>query len=194
MLEQYDRVAKSYATRQRLRRNDAADEDETDDDDLAGNAGNGQRHLVDVLADLLVEAGSSDGEVTREQALRWLLHSKEGQSLIARLAPYRKQIETACRKRVTHRKDSTMTRSEHLSAVIKRAGGVEGLCKRIVKRGDAGDISEAELTGMIIASAKAEYPHLTSEAAFAKVFSAPDGEVLRRATQLAMFTQLYGAK
>jgi hypothetical protein len=90
------------------------------------------------------------------------------------------------------RKVFTMTRSERLRAVVKQAGGVTPLCKRIVRDGSSGDISEAELTGMITATAKAEYPHLTSEAAFSKMFCGPDGETLRRAMQVAMFTQLYG--
>jgi hypothetical protein len=84
------------------------------------------------------------------------------------------------------------TRSDVLKGYVRSAGGLDGLAKRIVRDSSSGDISEAELTGMITATAKAEYPHLTSEAAFSKMFCGPDGETLRRATQVAMFTQLYG--
>jgi hypothetical protein len=96
------------------------------------------------------------------------------------------------RKRATdNRKVITKNRSEHLRAVVKQAGGVTALCKRIVRDGSSGDISEAELTGMITAAAKAEHPDMDDARAFAKMFCGPTGETLRRATQLAKFGQLY---
>jgi hypothetical protein len=159
-----------------FKQSDADDEDET----------SGERHLVDELADLLVEAGSSDG-VTREQALQWLLHSRDGQALVGRMM-------SAHRKRATSRKGFQMTRSEQLHSVVKQAGGLMALCRRIAKSGSSGGVAEAELVGMLLTSARLEYPHLTGEAAFTKMFCGPDGEVLRRAVQVAKFAQLYGAK
>ena len=133
------------------------------------------KHAVDMLADLIAEAGVSDGEISRQDALRWLLHSPHGAALIARVAR---------RKRATNRKDSTMTRTETLTRIIKQAGGLGPLCKRIIKRGRS-DVDEAELTGMIIAAAKAEYPDLDDSSAFTKMFCGPNGEVLRRAMMIA---------
>jgi hypothetical protein len=106
-------------------KNDAADdEDETD------NGDNKQRHFVDQLADLLVEAGSSDSEVTREDALRWLLHSKEGAALVTRMAQ--------ARKRDTSKRTSPMDTTE---PVLK-------LAKAFVDS-DSSFMPEADLTKMI---------------------------------------------
>jgi hypothetical protein len=184
---------RKYAMQRRLARifkqddePDDGDDDAIDDDRLDGDNGDngtGPRHVVDELADLLVEGGSHDGPIDRQTALQWLLHSERGQALVTRMAQ--------ARKRATNRKDFQMTRSEVLRSIVKRHNGIAGLCKHIVAKG-AADVTEAELTGMITATAKAEYPHLTSEAAFSKMFCGPDGETLRRAMQVAMFTQLYG--
>ena len=84
------------------------------------------------------------------------------------------------------------TRSDVLKGYVRSAGGLDGLAKRIVRDGTSGDISEAEWTGMVTGSAKLAYPHLDDTRAFAKLYTGPNGEVLRRATQVAMFTQLYG--
>ena len=121
--------------------------------------------------------------MTRRALTRFL--NERGQALVARMAQHRKQ------QRATNRKDFQMTRSEVLRSIVKRHNSIAGLCKHIVAKG-AADVTEAELTGMITATAKAEYPHLTSEAAFSKMFCGPDGETLRRAMQVAMFTHLYG--
>ena len=50
-------------------------------------AEDGEEHFIGQIADLMVEAGGRDGPITREQALQYLLHSSQGQSLVARLAP-----------------------------------------------------------------------------------------------------------
>ena len=75
-----------------------------------------------------------------------------------------------------------MTRTEELTRVVRKAGGLGPLCQKIVKRGRS-DVSEPELVGMITESAKHEYPHLTSEAAFTKMYAG--NELLRRALQVA---------
>jgi hypothetical protein len=195
MLKQYDawtrnQIAKRCAVRrfERIFKADVAvgDEDDTGDNGN-GNAnsdgnGNGQRHLIDELANFLVEAGSPDGPVTRESALQWLLHSREGQALVTRMA--------AARKRASNRKVSTMKRSEHLAAVVRKAGGLNGLARRMIKGGNTDGIGEAELVGMITEAARAEFPHLTSEAAFTKLYTSPQGEMLRRAVMIAKATQL----
>src|SRR5262249_18231187 len=55
----------------------------------------------------------------------------------------------------------TMNRSERLHAVVKKAGGVHGLAKRIVRDGTSGDISEHELTALVVAEAKREHPDMS---------------------------------
>jgi hypothetical protein len=188
MLEQYDRVTKSYAMQQRLRRKaDTSDDDDIDDDHLDGGNGN-DRHLVDVVADLLVEAGSSDGPVDRQTALRWLLHSKEGQSLIVRLAPYRKQIERA----TSTGKGFTMpTRQEVLKGYVRSAGGVMPLCKRIVAKGTT-DITEHELVSLLVTELKRAEPDLSDAQAFTKAFTGPSGAMLQQAVQVAKVAQVIG--
>jgi hypothetical protein len=81
----------------------------------------------------------------------------------------------------------TMNRSEHLRAVVKSAGGVTALCKRIVKDGGAGDISEHELTGLIVTAAKVAQPDLSDAQAFSRMFTdmSPAGEAMRRAITIA---------
>jgi hypothetical protein len=168
-----------------------ADEDQTDadegdddmqkrhDDDADDEHGdNGQRHIVDELADLLVEGGSPDGEVTREQALQWLLHSTRGQALVARMAQHR--------KRATNKgKAFTMpTREEVLKGYLKAAGSLDRLAAQIVKRGTT-DIAEAEMVGMITATAQRE-SGLSEERAFSRLYTdpSPRGLMLRKAVNI----------
>jgi hypothetical protein len=160
---------------------DNGDDDAIADDRLDGDNGNGPRHVVDELADLLVEGGSPDGEVTREQALQWLLHSERGQALVARMAQHRK------------RKAFTMNRSEQLRAVVKRAGGIMPLCKHIAATGRS-DVSEHELVSLLVTELKRAEPDLSDAAAFSKAFSAagPNGELLRRAVGIAKAAQVGG--
>jgi hypothetical protein len=180
------------ATRKRFARifkdNAADDEDETDDDEL-GEDGNAD-HLVSQIADLLVEAGSSDGAVSREQALRWLLHTRDGQGLVARMAQHRKQIDAAFKR--ANRKGFTMTRDETLRSVVKRHGNVVNLAKFICSQGTT-DLSEHELTALAVAEAKRLYPDIKDDArAFAKMFTdtGPTGATLRQAVGIAKAVQL----
>jgi hypothetical protein len=158
-----------------------ADEERLDGDngsDSENDNGNEPRHLVDQLADLMVEAGSSDGEVTREDALRYLLHSERGQALVSRMAAHRKRIG----------KD-TMNRSEQLRTVVKRAGGIMPLCKSIATSGRS-SVTEHELTQLIVDAAKREHPDLSDAQAFAKMFCGPTGATLQRAVAIAKAPQL----
>jgi hypothetical protein len=160
---------------QKIFKADASDEDDDDDTD------NGEQHLIDRLADLLVEAGSPDGEVSRESALQWLLHSRNGQAFVSRMA--------AARKRANTRKDSPMNRTEHLRAVVSKAGGLDSLCKRFVAKGSSGDVSEAELVGMLTQAARQQFPDMDDARAFSKLVCGPNGELARRAIEVAKITQ-----
>jgi hypothetical protein len=149
---------------------DEEEEAKMQDDDT----GNRDRHAVDVLADLIAEAGGSDGEISRQDALRWLLHSRHGQALVVRMARHRKQ----------NRKDFPMSRTEMLVRIVKQAGGLDGLCKQIVRKG-ASPVHESELVGMITHVAKQEFPDLDDARAFTRLFAGPNGEMLRRAVMIA---------
>ena len=74
-------------------------------------------------------------------------------------------------------------RQQVLRGLMKSAGGdVVSLAKRIVADGGS-DVSEAELTELITAHAKALYPGLSEAQAFLKVFEAEKS--LRRAIEVA---------
>jgi hypothetical protein len=153
------------------------DDEETNDDGLGddendnGNGNNGQRHLVDQLADLLVEAGSGDGPVSREDALRYLLHSERGQALVARMAQARKQ--------------QTNKGTANMDATIR-------IAKSIADSGRSW-LTEHELTAKIEQYALRERrAGETLPQAFSRVFSANtvEGNLFRKAVQIAKAAQL----
>ena len=113
----------------------------------------------------------------------------------SRLAQVRRDREAAQRadafELCSHqRKGSTMNRSEHLRTVVKSAGGVVSLAKRIVRDGTSEGISESELTDLIVQAAKRAQPDLSDAQAFSKMFcdTSPAGETLRRAVSVAKQT------
>jgi hypothetical protein len=75
-----------------------------------------------------------------------------------------------------------MTRTQTLTRIVRKAGGLAPLCQRIVKRGYS-DISEAELTGMATELAKHEYPSMDDAQAFTRLYAG--NELLRRALMVA---------
>jgi hypothetical protein len=90
-------------------------------------------------------------------------------------------------ERVTATKSFSMRpRDEILRRLCKSAGGVVALAKQIVRDGDS-DVSEHELTWLIVEHAKAEHPDMTDAQAFSKAFgsASPAGETLRRAVAIA---------
>ena len=141
---------------------------------------------VDELADLLVEGGSPDGEVTREQALRWLLHSTRGQALVARMAAHRKRA-------TSKGKAFTMNRSEQLRTVVRKAGGIRPLCKSIATSGRS-SVTAHELVSLLVTELKRAEPNLSDAQAFSKAFGAagPNGEMLRKAIAVAKAAQVDG--
>jgi hypothetical protein len=172
-------------------RDDSDDEERLDDDidddeerlDDDSGSGNGNGNLVDQLADQLVEAGSPDGAITREQALQYLLHSERGQALVARMAAHRK----------SNRKDFQMTRDETLRSIVKRHNGVVGLCKHINATG-AAIVTEHELVALATEQAKRQYGISDDARAFAKMFTdtGPDSQMLQKAVQITKVAQVGG--
>jgi hypothetical protein len=183
-----DKAANGDARIVLYKRDSEADDDNIDAKDI--DSGNGDRdgnggveHVASHLADLLVEA--ADGDTTRQQALNWLLHNKHGRSLLSAAQHHKRASKET-------RKDFQMpTRKQVLTGYLKSAGGVDGLCRQIVKQGTT-DVLEAELTGMITAAAKAAEPEMSDERAFSKLFTdpSPRGTMLRKAIEIAKWSSL----
>ena len=179
----WDRIGSELQKRfGRIFKNDGADDEgETDNGDNGDND-----HVVSQIADLLVQAGSSDGPVDRETALRWLLHSKDGRALLVQLSPYLKAVAR------TNRKGFQMpTRQEVLKGYVRSAGGVVPLCKRIVAKGTT-DITEHELVSLLVTELKRAEPDLSDAQAFTKAFTGPSGAMLQQAVQVAKVAQVIG--
>ncbi len=151
--------------------NDDADEGEDDERDDAVEREQ-TKHLVDVIADLVVEG--SEGRIDRPTALRHLLHTAAGNSLVHRMR----------RKRLRKRKERTMVdRSEGLRAIVKASGGLEAFCKALTVDPSIGaSLSEHEFTSLVTEEARKLYPGEPAATAFAKLFSSvDDGYLIRQA-------------
>jgi hypothetical protein len=128
-------------------------EGETARDDGGGGASG--RHLVDQLADLLLESGRF---TDRAHALRFLTADKRGQALLSRLS-----------KAAEHQpKESHMDRIAELHDIMKHHGP-RALAKHICESGAHG-ISEAEFTAAVTRHAHAAQPNLTEAQAFTKLY------------------------
>jgi hypothetical protein len=68
-----------------------------------------------------------------------------------------------------------------LADVAKRDGGVQAICKHVLS--GSSNLSEFELTECLTAAAQKAYPGLRPDQAFAKAYTAPAGELMRRAVQ-----------
>jgi hypothetical protein len=126
--------------------------------------GESTRHLSE-LATLLSQA--SGNEVSRAQALTWLLHTQPGRTMAARTSRLHKTEQTMPK-----------TREQELSAIAKQYGAV-----KIAKALNAGPVfmSEAEFTQCLVEDCQ-RHPERGS---FAKRFSdqGPEGIELRKAVQ-----------
>ena len=134
------------------------------------------KHLVSDLADLCVEA--SEGQTSRPEALRALLHTARGNALVHRLRGAQKRLQKKEQKAMT--KNTT----EQWHAIAKKDGGITAICKHVldsVEKGEGTSLSEHTLTALITTAAKAAYPVMTPAAAFSKMFQ--EDETLRRAVQ-----------
>jgi hypothetical protein len=161
-------LRKSYAA---VARGDEADrrDEETPVDELVDG---GNDHHASKVADLLVESGSHS---TREDALAYLLHHKDGAALLRRLS---KQ----------HYEDNPM--SLDLSSVVK-AHGIGALCRHIVKSASSFGIDEHQLVDLATQDAARRYPSDTPPQAFAKLFM--ESAELREAIEVAKGAALQDA-
>ena len=164
-----ENTAKSFAAVARGDEADMHDEETSVSETIAA----GNDHHASKAADLLVESGSHG---TREEALAYLLHHKDGAALLRRL---RKQ----------HQEESTMSkeqleaeRTAKLDEVVK-AYGIMPLAKQMIAEGSSYGIDESEFTKLATAHARRLFPNMSPNAAFEKLFSdgSEDGVVLREA-------------
>jgi hypothetical protein len=144
--------------------NDAHDDDNGDDNDTS-SGGDGRHHL-DKLADLVSEAHGMD----RPTSIRWLMHTKEGRAFA-----------------VTHKRETAMQNIEKMKR--ERVAKLEAMSVTDIAKGAivAGTDfllgGEPEFTALVTKAAQREWPTLSKDAAFAKMFSAGDerGKLLRQA-------------
>jgi hypothetical protein len=150
-------IGKGFAE---LARGDAAtDEDREDriEDDDGDDGGND--HHASRVADLLVEAGTFKN---RQGALAHLLHHKDGRALLARM-----------HKGDNMAKDSWKT--------IVKDYGVIAVAKMIAADNDTHGLDEHTLTQLATEHARKQYPSLSPDRAFAKLFESEEGIALRKA-------------
>jgi hypothetical protein len=110
--------------------------------------------------------------MTPQEALNYLLHSRNGRELARHLASTMK------------RKDQSMDRASQLKSIAKQYG-LAAVAKRVIADGNAHSISEAEFTELINAEAQAtrkagERPAI----AFDRYFNDPANVELRKAHRL----------
>jgi hypothetical protein len=167
----------------RIGKQDYSEADDADAKDIDNGDAENETHFAEEVAGLLVRSGRFSSD---QEALDFLLGSQHGAALLQRLRQSKRTTKH------THKDFHMPSRSTVLQSIAKQAGGIVPLCKRIIADQSSGDISEHELTALIVANAKREYPDMTDAAAFAKVFgdTSPAGETLRRAIEVAKFSHL----
>jgi hypothetical protein len=153
------------------RSNQIADElGPLDDDSPSG----GTAHLSD-LADLICEASPNIG---RPDALRWLMHDRNGRSLLLR----------SMGKRLQKRNKNIVNfdrMSELREIVSKSSEGVLSIAKMVIDNPTYGKkLSEHEFTAQVTEQARKDYPKDRPETAFAKYFSDPINATIRQAHQM----------
>jgi hypothetical protein len=152
---------------------------EGDDEIEINGTGAAAGHHVSQLADLLTEA--ADGELTRAEILRWLLHHRDGRSLAR--AFKRQEAE---RPPVEVRKN--MSATENLVAIAK-ARGTAAIFKLMVDKNDAMGITEHDFVA--VANVDAERfrrPGETREQSFARMLTTD--QTMQKAYTLAKIATL----
>jgi hypothetical protein len=143
-----DALRASLLKQQARDRLDAVNDEALDAINDDGDSSNMSRHISH-LADLICEAKP---DVSRQEALDWLLHTKSGQALIVR---------------TKKRKEQTMP--EIFSKMVADIG-IERIAKAVVERGYSTAISEREFTEAVTALAVKRFPDKPRDVAFAKLF------------------------
>jgi hypothetical protein len=155
-----------------------ADEGDTVADTANEFRGGDQTHLADLVADRLVEMGRFP---TRVDALRYITGTRDGMGLL-RLFSMHKGVIT-----MSDVTKALADRREALADIVKGCGGILAVCKSIVDDGESA-ISEHELSSLAMDYAKMNYPALTQEQAYAKLYA--DSVELRKAIHIAKAASL----
>jgi hypothetical protein len=100
-----------------------------------------------------------DGDLDKATALHWLLHDSRGAALLDRVDLPAKDVADLL-VRAAAMKRNEVSKMESTTRILKNVRSM----------------GEAEYTRIVTNYAKQQYPELTRERAFAKVFEAPDGE------------------
>jgi hypothetical protein len=155
---------------------DYSEADDADAKDIDNGDAENETHFAEEVAGLLVRSGRFSSD---QEALDFLLGSQHGAALLQRLRQSKRTTKYT-------RKEFRVDRTQVLKGYLKSAGGLDGLCRQIVKEGTT-DIHEAELTGMITAEAKHAEPDMSEAKAFNKMFCdpSPRGVLLRQAINVA---------
>jgi hypothetical protein len=160
------------AAKERLQ--DLVEDDEADDESVEGDApadGSGNdRHHVDRLADLVLQA--SDGSLTKPEVLNWLLRTPRGNQLVSRM------------RGTAKREVTPMNREQELASIAKQDGGIQAICEHVIKRAGSSNITQDELVKLFSETV----PRRSSESAaqaFSRAYSANDDEglLMRKAVQ-----------
>jgi hypothetical protein len=156
------------------------EDEEADDGDRAGDDGEEadddtdetvaeKKHLVEVLAPLLIEG--SNGAFTRQSALHYLMRTAHGAALVRRLQHQKRLMQ----------KERQMPDS--LSKIIADHGLIN--VAKSIAGGSTGGATEHTLSAAIMEHARKLYPAASPAQAFAKFYSADTDESLacRKAIQ-----------
>jgi hypothetical protein len=118
--------------------------------------------------------------LSREEAIRFLLHTHDGRATARHLAEITKTS-------IIRKEEPTMDRMETLRSFVK-SDGITGIAKHIVQKGGTG-VTEAEFSDLIMEAAKRERRAGESDAsAFARLFENPANVDLRRAYAITKST------
>jgi hypothetical protein len=133
----------------------------------------GNEHALSRLADLVAETHGT----SREQALYWLMHHRDGRELAR-----------------THKRDGGNSNMTGIEQIIKDAGGVLRVAKNVVAAGDSAGLTEHDLSAAITSYAKGKHPELSEARAFTKVLmEGADGLTLRKALDVVKTAEFIAA-
>ena len=160
------------AAKERLQ--DLVEDDEADDESVEGDApadGSGNdRHHVDRLADLVLQA--SDGSLTKPEVLNWLLRTPRGNQLVSRM------------RGTAKREVTPMNREQELASIAKQDGGIQAICEHVIKRAGSSNITQDELVKLFSETVPRRSGESAAQA-FSRAYSANDNEglLMRKAVQ-----------
>jgi hypothetical protein len=146
--------------------------DETVEGDAPADGSGNDRHHVDRLADLVLQA--SDGSLTKPEVLNWLLRTPRGNQLVSRM------------RGTAKREVTPMNREQELASIAKQDGGIQAICEHVIKRAGSSNITQDELVKLFSDTVPRRSGESAAQA-FSRAYSANDDEglLMRKAVQAA---------